>query len=96
MSAPIPAIREENPNNNTKTIFLELDQKNLYQIDFTILNREIQIKCQNTSINSMNIYSYDINLDDLKFITYKDINQIYLLIKNSIVAPKEILIMTLN
>ena len=82
MSAPNPAIREENPN-NTKTIFLELDQNNLYQIDFTILNREIQIKCRNTSINSMNIYSYDITLDDLKFITFKDINKIFLSIKNS-------------
>ena len=80
MAAPIPAIRQN--LNNTKSIFLELDSENLYQIDFTLLNREIQIKCKNTSINSGNSYSYEITSDDLKFIAYKDIRKIYQLINN--------------
>ena len=80
MAAPIPAIRQ-NPN-NTKSIFLELDSQNLYQIDFTLLNREIQIKCKNTSINSANSYSYEITSDDLKFIAIKDIRKIYQSINN--------------
>ena len=80
MAAPIPAMRQ-NPN-NTKSIFLELGSGDLYQIDFTLLNREIQIKCKNTSINSANSYSYEITSDDLKFIAYRDIRKIYQLINN--------------
>ena len=80
MAAPIPAIRQN--QNNTKSIFLELDSQNLYQIDFTLLSREIQIKCRNTSINSANSYSYEITSDDLKFIAVKDIRKIYQSINN--------------
>ena len=81
MAAPNPIIRQ-NPN-ITKSIFLELGIENLYQIDFTFLNREIQIKCWNTSKNAENIYSYEITSDDLKLISYKDIKQIYQLINNN-------------
>ena len=81
MAAPNPVIRQN--QNITKSIFLEFGIENLYQIDFTFLNREIQIKCRNTSINSGNIYSYEITSDDLKLISYKDIKQIYQLINNN-------------
>ena len=81
MEDPNPVIRQN--ENNKKSIFLEFGIENLYQVDFTFLNREIQIKCWNTSKNSGNIYSYEITSDDLKLISYKDIKQIYQLINNN-------------
>ena len=81
MEDPNPVIRQN--ENNKKSIFLEFGIENLYQVDFTFLNREIQIKCWNTSKNAENIYSYEITSDDLKLISHKDIKQIYQLINNN-------------
>ena len=73
-SAPLMSSIQE----NTKTIFLEIDGNNLYQIDFTLNQNKIKINCQNTSTNSNKIYYHELTKADIKpNQKIRDINQIF-------------------
>ena len=67
--APIPLRTpevNEDFKENTKTIILDTDQIEIYQIDFIIKEKEILIKFYNTSDNSNKNYSYELTLNEIK------------------------------